>query len=92
MPVPIGLQYLSPDLLALIVSFIPGPYDFTDPEYRNTLFSLTTICRELSDTALNKLWARLPSFIPLVYTLPRDLWTSDNRGPRERSKELVSHV
>ena len=32
-------------------------------------------CRSLSEAAIDRLWAKLPSLVPLIYTLPRDLWT-----------------
>ncbi|KAI0770007.1 hypothetical protein C8Q74DRAFT_866049 [Fomes fomentarius] len=89
------LQHLSPELLTLVISSIstPDPYDFADSEYRHSLLSLTVTCRALSEPALNRLWEKLPSFAPLVYTLPRDLWTLERLGTREKSpKDLVSRA
>ncbi|KAI0801443.1 hypothetical protein C8Q74DRAFT_492540 [Fomes fomentarius] len=39
-----------------------------------TLSSLSTICRSVSTTALQQLWAWLESFGSLIYTLPSDAW------------------
>ena len=45
-------------------------------ESRRALLSLSTTCKSLSNAALNQIWYRLPSLVPLLYTMPSDLWTS----------------
>lgn len=76
------LPLLPPEVLSRIVSFVPSPEAFyesddydDDRAPRNTLISLMVTCRSLSEAAIDRLWAKLPSLVPLIYTLPRDLWT-----------------
>lgn len=39
-----------------------------------TLVALALSCRALSEPALDLIWSTLPSLVPLVRTLPSDLW------------------
>ena len=41
-----------------------------------TLCAVARTCRVLSRCALQHLWHTLPSFAPLIYTLPTDAWMS----------------
>ncbi|KAI0801426.1 hypothetical protein C8Q74DRAFT_1365031 [Fomes fomentarius] len=54
----------SPGILSIICSHCS----------QATLLSLSTTCRSVSATALQRLWARLKSFESLIYTLPPDAW------------------
>ena len=93
----VRLPQLSPEILRHVVSFIPVPHEQQDSlDFRRTLMSLTVTCRVLSEAALNRLWAKLPNILPLIYTLPRDLWTvpegvrREKRGARMSETEYVS--
>lgn len=88
-----GLQDLPIELLTLIVfpavTLAPSYSEDEDDwsYYRaadlDALVSLTRTCRTLSDLALNWLWEELPSIAPLVYTLPRHLWTIEDTDARD---------
>ena len=41
------------------------------------LRTLAVTSRTLSEPALRCLWATLDAFVPLLYTLPRDAWISE---------------
>ncbi|KAI0712248.1 hypothetical protein C8Q76DRAFT_693902 [Earliella scabrosa] len=94
----VHLSQLSPEILRHIVEFIPVPHERQDyfdfkenATLRHTLMSLTVTCRVLSEAALNRLWAKLPNILPLIYTLPRGLWTVPEGVRREKGRaEMMS--
>ena len=91
------LACLPPDLIAHIVSFYKGIRE--SPEFqgprrndRRTLLALTRTCRSLSEAALNRLWADLPSLAPLVYLLPDDAWKLDEHARSEYTPRVLVSI
>ncbi|KAI0712291.1 hypothetical protein C8Q76DRAFT_482929 [Earliella scabrosa] len=91
------LACLPPDLIAHIVSFYKGIRE--SPEFqgprrndRRTLLALTRTCRSLSEAALNRLWADLPSLAPLVYLLPDDAWKLDEHAGSEYTPRVLVSI
>ncbi|KAI0349588.1 hypothetical protein OH77DRAFT_1525540 [Trametes cingulata] len=69
-------KWMTPAIVANIVHHIPllgVAYD-RNVDYK-TLLALSVTCRALSKPALDLMWQKLPSLIPLLRTLPCDLWT-----------------
>jgi hypothetical protein len=69
-----------PELRSLIFSFVIE----NEPIHRQSQvgYQLLFVCQDFYETAQNYVWRRLPSFVPLLKTLPRDLWMLDYyQGP-----------
>ena len=79
----VQFQALSSELLLQIVSHLGQHSSPPLPQDMVTLATLARVCRRFSDPALNMIWKHLPSIIPLILTMPRDLWIiepSEGRG------------
>ncbi|KAI0766361.1 hypothetical protein BD413DRAFT_636059 [Trametes elegans] len=75
----VTLNSLPPAVFAHILDQLPTTGDFPSKSApARNLHALTVLartCRALSEPALNRIWRALPSLVPLVCTMPRDLWT-----------------
>jgi hypothetical protein len=56
--------------------------DLPYKEHQRTLFNLALTCKPLLEPALDSLWSRLPSVIPLMSLLP-GLYVRDGKYVRE---------
>ncbi|KAI0372275.1 hypothetical protein BV20DRAFT_109785 [Pilatotrama ljubarskyi] len=74
------VKWMIPAIVSNIVLNIP--LSSRDFDYK-TLLALSVTCRALSRPALDQIWHTLPSLIPLVRTLPCDLWTEVAECPDE---------
>ena len=76
-----SLSLLPPQILKLIC----------DQCDTNSLLALNTTCHLLFKYAAARIWHTLPGFAELVYTLPRDAWTSElsDKGYRPYERNLV---
>ncbi|KIJ60562.1 hypothetical protein HYDPIDRAFT_43257 [Hydnomerulius pinastri MD-312] len=48
---------------------------------QSTLATLARTCRAFTESALDILWEVLPSFLPLIQCLPKDLWKLESLAP-----------
>ncbi|KAI1790170.1 hypothetical protein LXA43DRAFT_1182723 [Ganoderma leucocontextum] len=89
-------QALPPNLIAYIVSFL-NPLEETcchrgRSNDRRGLLSLTATCKSLSAPALDRLWEQIPNLVPLVCSMPSNLWTLEELPSSSRRLELEKHV
>ncbi|KZP23398.1 hypothetical protein FIBSPDRAFT_461985 [Athelia psychrophila] len=64
-----------PDIIATIIEEIAlQKYTRREPSSRSTLAKLAQTCRMLSELSLNSLWKVQSSLVPLLRTMPSDLW------------------
>jgi hypothetical protein len=59
---------------------------------KRTLFRLSISCRRFMEPALDVLWYKLDSFVPLMLCMPKDLYQEDVRPQEDKPKEKVSLV
>lgn len=84
------IQALSPDLLLQIVSHLRSEDHLApSPEDLVTVSALARVCRRFSEPALDMLWGHLPSIVPLIFTMPRDLWVIEPREEKGGCRTLV---
>lgn len=67
------------ELVRLIVQHCD---DLPYKEHQSTLFNLALTCKPLLEPALDSLWSRLPSVIPLMSLLP-GLYVRDGKYVRK---------
>ncbi|KAF5313411.1 hypothetical protein D9611_008514 [Ephemerocybe angulata] len=66
----------APEILQLICSQLPNDR----PSDRQRLLAVALSCRALLEPALDRLWLKIPSFRPIMATLPTELWKVDKKG------------
>ncbi|KAI5890677.1 uncharacterized protein SCHCODRAFT_02350880 [Schizophyllum commune H4-8] len=74
---PMHLCLAVPEIMILICDVIQesGKYD-------GTLAALATCCRAFYMPAVSALWRDLNTLMPLLLSLPHDLWSTENEGHR----------
>lgn len=80
-----ALQRLPQEALAIICDFLLPPDRGEDYGYTytglTTLLALASTSRLFHEHALNTVWNTLPCYSLLIYTLPRDAWTTKVTQP-----------
>ena len=80
-----SLTHLPTSILLQIFDHLrPSWTGWTSRNGAPELVALAVTCQRLSEHALTTLWKEPPSLLPLVMTLPRDLWSV-------QTSELVRH-
>ncbi|KAF5313412.1 hypothetical protein D9611_008515 [Ephemerocybe angulata] len=75
----------APEILQLICDQLPCEY-----RDRKDVLAVALSCRALLEPALNRLWYTLPSFKPIMTTLPAGLWNVEKKGgPNVFSKWMI---
>lgn len=73
---------LAPNILARICEYCDN----------QSLLNLSTTCRMVNSVAIQKIWRVLPSFVPVLYTLPPDSWMYENRDAVEEDEVETGRI
>jgi hypothetical protein len=68
-----------PELICIIFELVSSNRD---------IVALALTCKTFRDPALRTLWAKLPSFDPLVRCLPNDIWKEEVKEFTRNSKRV----
>ncbi|KAF6751096.1 hypothetical protein DFP72DRAFT_908466 [Ephemerocybe angulata] len=79
--------FQAPEILQLICAQLP--IDRTSDRQRLLAFALS--CKAILEPALDRLWFKIPSFRPIMTTLPADLWKAERKpGPNSNRYTLLT--